>query len=508
MPEKDQYDDLKKLISLSAGRLSHEFESHVYEPPLSVLGHLFRIARDEKLNDRKRRNLTVLMKIALEELETEEIPEWLLGEIEKFLDAPSFTDEEKTIVISAFEADELIGKVRGYEEFIERVFVNPPDIEEFLINNIRDNPSRLADIYETMLAESSPEGLIVMIDDLTGSGAQEVLDLLELLVYHSDPAVSRSALHAIEQAENQEAIRTLYSISRLHPGLRREAERMYINLMHEVPLPDEGPFDKEDQPSSETGSGFLDMKISLVDGNGALSAFFGKRMARNSYFYASILFKFDTGIKDVMLISNLDRAGYNDIRREYLAELPFYSATEDYLKRLLRHFLWLGEKKGEPFPRDFITLKNIMNWRDLEPMEYEFEFPELEPLRYRVDDLFHFPMETWWMDDRKIYNILSPYRGSELKDLPEEVVAEVLMEYLGYLQEKILPYCELSADIVLNSLDKKKSRRLRLLLSIRDELLGPPERLYNSSFLNFGMYTTIDHVLHNLSIGAAGPEPV
>jgi len=506
MPGKDQYEDLKKLISLSPGRVPHEFETYVYESPLSVLSHLFRIAKGEKLNDRKRKNLAILMKIAFEELDAGEIPEWLLKEIEDFLDAPAFNDEEKTIVISAFEPDDLVGKVYGYEEFMERISLDPSDIEKFLVNNISENPSRLADIHETMLTESSPEGLILMIDDLTGSGEQEVLDLLELLVYHQDPGVSRSALNAIGQAENQEAIRTLYSISRLHPGLRKEAERMYINLMHEVPLPEERPDAKKEQ--SPGARDYLDMKISLVDGNGALSVFFGKRMARNSYFYAAMLFKFDAGIKDVMLISNIDKSGYNDIRREYISELPFYSIGEDYLKRLICHFLWLGEKKGMAFPRDFITLKNIMNWRDLEPMKYEFEFPDLEPLRYSLDDLFHFPIETWWMDDQKVYSILSPYQGSELKELPEEVVTEVLLEYIGYLQDKILPYCELSADIVRNSLDKRKNRRLRLLLSIRKELLGPPERLYSSNFLNFGMYTTIDHVLHNLSTGAEGPEAV
>ncbi len=507
MPRKDQLTDLKHLISLSPGEMRKQFSTYVYKDTDTVLRLLFRLIRTEKLTRQKKKNTLALTKFILEHYEADSVPSWLFGELKVLLKNRVISDIDKAVILSAFEPEELMGRLEGFEEFIGGFIEERTDFRDFIVEQISSNPSRLYDIYRVILEKSSPDGLLTMIEDLAGSEEREALQFMELITYHENHDVARAALGTIELASTQDAINTLYSISLLNDNLKAEAEEAYISLMYELPMPAVHNSRSIEAPD-ERGKKYVDLWVSLVDGNGALSVFIGKMFARNNYFFASVLLKLSMGIKDTILMSNLTRDAYNDIKKEHFSELNYYPVKEEYIIRLLQHFLKKGKKKGTHLPVEMVILKNILNWTNMEPVDYLYEVPKYQPFKYFPRDLFQFPFETWWMHDFEVYRILKPYKNLEPHQIPPKVFYKITKLFINYARREIVPMCELCVDIIKNSNYKKRTRLMRLFLIIRDELLNPPKYNYDSTFLNYAVFTTIHNTLHNISMGIESPEMI
>ncbi len=505
MSRKNQLADLRRLISLPARDMRRQASRYIYEDPQTVLRLLFRMILTESFTPLKKDNILTLTKFILERYSPRPLPEWLADELNKVLSTDNITDLDKAIILSAFEPEDLLEKLEGLEEFVENFSDFRGSFEDFIVDQIRTDPSRFFDIHRVIIEKSKPEGLLAMIEDLTGSRAPEVISFLEHLTYHHDRQVRTSALHTIQAAATQDAINTLYSISCLNPLMKKEAEKAYISLMHELPLP------KEFRPSGKRRRGgrkeYLDLWVSLTDGNGAMSAFIGRRFGRNNYFFASILMKLRVGIKDTILITNMTRSGYRAIKKEYFSELSYYPVEEDYLVRLINHFIKRGISRGYTIPIELVLLKNILGWH-LEPVEYTFECEGYERVRYHPRDMFQFPFETWWMHENSLYRVLRPYRGLQIYDIPEGLFHEVTEMFLDYARREVVPMCELCSDIIRNSKYNRRTRLRNLFLTIRDEILNPPANIFRSNFLNFAVVATIDHTLHNISLGVESSELV
>ncbi len=507
MPKKNQLADLRRLISLPPRDMRRQVSRYIYEDPNTVLKLLFRLIRTEKFTSQKKDNILTLTKFILDRYSPRPLPEWLVNELNRVLNTENISDLDKAIILSAFEPEDLLESLEGFEDFIEDFTDFRDSFEDFIVDQIRSTPSRLHDIHKVIIEKSKVEGLLGMIEDLAGSDEPEVLYFLEHLTYHHDRDVSTSALRAIEMAATQDAINVLYSISRLNPLLKDEAERAYITLMQELPMPSrEGISGTGIQGQGKNK--FLDLWVSLIDGNGAMSVFIGKKFGRNNYFFASILMKLKTGIKDTIILTNLTKEGYEDIKREYFSELSYYPVEEEYLLKLVKHFLKQGFNRGFAVPLDMVILKNILGWKNLEPVEYMFDAPDYEPLNYHPKDMFQFPIETWWMHEDRIYRLLKPYKGKETHDIPDSLLLKIAEIFLDYARREAVPMCELCSDIIRNSRYHRRTRLRRLFLTIRNEILNPPESIFQSTFLNFGVVATIDHILHNLSLGVESSEQI
>lgn len=504
MPKKNQLDDLRRLISLPPRDMRRQVGRYLYEDQRTVLKLLFKLIRTERFGNQKKENALTLTRFILESYASGPMPDWLAEELDSIITTGNISEVDKAILLSSFEIEDLIEKVDNFEDFMDELTEASENFENFLIEQVRANPSRLYDIYKVVAEKNNAAGLLSIIDDLTGSESPEVLSFLEVLTYHTNADVSGSALRAIEMASTQDAINTLYSISRNNPSMKEEAESAYISLMHDLPLPSLD-LNEEGRRHPEKDR-YIDLWVSLIDGNGAMSTLIGKRFERNNYFFASILMKFSAGIKDTIILTNLTKEGYEDVKREYFSGLSYYPVEEDYLLRLVGHFLKKGQGRGSSVPVDMIILKNILGWRRFEPTEYLYEVPTYEPLKYFPRDIFQFPFETWWMHDRKIYRILRHYRKKGVLDIPDNVMVKITKTFIEYAHREIVPICELSADIVRHSSFSRRTRLIRLCLNIRDEILDPPEDIFRSRFLNFAVITTINNTLHNLSLGIESPE--
>ncbi|NOY64330.1 MAG: hypothetical protein GXO97_02870 [Nitrospirae bacterium] len=505
MTKKNQLADLRRLISLSPKNLRINLSKYIYESPETVLKMLFRLMKTEPLNDRKKDNIFTLARMLIEENINYPLPQWLIDELGYFLKSKRFTEIDKAILLSVFEPEELVDSVDGFDMFVEELINTKERFGDFIINQLRTGPSRLLELYSVITEKSRPEGLIAMIDDLTGYEDVEVIRLLELFCYHPDSMIAMTALRAIEMAGTQEAIETLYCIAALNEQLREEAEDAYINLMHELPLPREGIKKRKDPQDKK----YIDLWITLSDGNGALSAFIGKRYGRNNYFFASILMKHNTGIKDVIIIPGISREGYEEIKENYFTgEIRFYPVQEDYLIKIVKHFLKINIQKGFPVPLELIVLKNILEWGVLEPVEYSFDTELAKPVKYYPRDLFKFPFDTWWLHDERLYRLLKPYKGLQVFEIPEGIFIRITEIFMEYARQEIVPLCELCADIIKNSKYKRRVRLQQLFLTIRNEILNPPEKIFDSTFLNFGIVASINNTLHNLSLGIESPEHI
>ncbi len=507
MPRKNQLADLRRLIALPPRDMRRQVSRYIYEDPNTVLRLLFRLIRTEKFTPQKKDNILTLTKFILDRHSPRPIPEWLINELNQVLTTENISDLDKAIILSAFEPEDLLESLDGFEDFVEEFTDFRDSFEDFIVDQIRSNPSKLYDIHKVIIEKSKPEGLLGMIEDLAGSEEPEVLHFLEHLTYHHDTDVSRSALRAIEMAGTQDAINILYSISRLNPPLKDEAEQAYIALMQELPLPPEEMSFAPDLPRAGK-SKYVDLWVSLIDGNGSMSAFIGKKFGRNNYFFASILMKLRVGIKDTIIITNLTKEGYDDIKREYFSELSYYPIDEDYLLKLVKHFMKKGFSKGFTIPLDTVILKNILGWKNLEPVEYMLDISDCEPISYHPRDMFQFPFETWWMHEDSIYRLLKPYKGKQAGDIPDSLFFKIAEIFLDYARREAVPMCELCSDIIRNSRYNRRTRLRRLFLTIRNEILNPPESIFQSTFLNFGVVATIDHILHNLSLGVETPEQI
>ena len=297
MSRKNQLADLRRLISLSPRDMRRQVSRYIYENPHTVLRLLFRLIRTERFTTQKKDNILTLTKFILDRYSPRPLPEWLTTELNRIISTENISNLDKAIILSAFEPEDLIERVEGFEDFVETFSDFRDSFEDFIVDQIRSNPSRFHDVHRVIIEKSKTDSLLAMIEDLTGSEEPEVISFLEHLTYHHDDDVSLSALKAIEMAATQDAINTLYSISCLNPLLKDEAEKAYISLMHELPLPPKNI-------SVTTGhlpdkqSKYIDLWVSLIDGNGSMSAIIGKKFDRNNYFFASILMKLKVGIKE------------------------------------------------------------------------------------------------------------------------------------------------------------------------------------------------------------------
>jgi hypothetical protein len=508
MSEKNQLADIRKLISLPPGEMKRKISRFADQDPYTMLRILFKLIRTEKLSRQKKNNALALTKFLLQKHHRSPLAGWLKNELNTIIDSKNISHEEKAIILSAFEPEDLIDTLDNFKDFVEGFTDIIESFEKFLVNQLRSNPSRLYDIYKVLIEKSKPEGLLAMVEDLAGSEEPEVLQFLELLTYRHDSIISWNALKAIEMASTQDAISTLHSISCLNPVLKKEAEGVSVSLMHELPLPAMNIKSSMKDQKTEKQIKSLDLWVSLIDGNGALSIFIGKKFERNNYFIASILMKSPLGIKDTNLMSNLTRKGYEGIKREYFSELSYYPVQEEYLLNLIMHYLRKGLISGSSIPMEVIILKNVMGWKELEPMEYFYSLPEYDPLKYYPRDLFQFPFETWWIHDFRIYSLLKPHRGKQIFDIPDDIFFKITDLFLEYARRELVPACEICADIIRNSRYHKRTRLTKLFLKIRDEILHPPKNIFQSAFINFAVVATIDNTLHNLSLGIETPECV
>ncbi len=505
MTKKNQFADLRRLISLSPKNLRVNFSRYIYEKPERVLKMLFRLMKTEPLNERKKDNIFTLTRMLIEEHISYPLPQWLIEELGYFLKSNRFTEIDKAILLSVFEPEELVDSVEGFDIFVEDLINTKERFGDFIINQLRTSPSRLYELYSVITEKSKPEGLIAMIDDLTGYEEPEVLKLLELFCYHPDMMIASTALRAIEMASTQEAIETLYSVAALNERLREEAEDAYIALMHELPPP--GYSSRKDPAPSEKK--YIDLWITLADGNGALSAFIGKKYGRNNYFFASVLMKLNTGIKDVIIIPGVARDGYEEIKDNYFTgDIRYYPVHEEYLIKIIKHFLKINISRGTHIPLELIILKNILDWGVLEPVEHSFANMLEKPVKYYPRDLFRFPFDTWWLHDERLYRLLKPYKGLQVFEIPEGIFLRITEIFMEYAHTEIAPLCELCADIIRNSKYRRRVRLQQLFLTIRDEILNPPEKIFDSTFLNFGIVASINNTLHNLSLGIDSPEHI
>lgn len=507
MARKNQLADLRRLIALPPRDMRRQVSRYIYEDPNTVLRLLFRLIRTEKFTSQKKDNILTLTKFILDRHSPRPLPEWLINELKKVLGTENISDLDKAIILSAFEPEDLLESLEGFEDFVEEFTDFRDSFEDFIVDQIRSNPSKLYDIHKVIIEKSKPEGLLGMIEDLAGSEEPEVLCFLEHLTYHHDSEVSLSALRAIEMASTQDAINILYSVSCLNPLMKDEAERTYISLMQELPLTPEVMSFITDPPGGRKNK-YVDLWVSLIDGNGSMSAFIGKKFGRNYYFFASILMKLKVGIKDTIIITNLTKEGYDDIKREYFSELSYYPVKEDYLLKLIKHFMKKGFSNGFAIPLDTVILKNILGWQNLEPVEYMLETSNYKPLSYHPRDMFQFPFETWWMHEDSIYRLLKPYKGKQACDIPDSLFHKIAEIFLDYARREAVPVCELCSDIIRNSSYNRRTRLRRLFLTIRNEILNPPETIFQSTFLNFGVVATIDHILHNLALGVDTSEMI
>jgi hypothetical protein len=249
--------------------------------------------------------------------------------------------------------------------------------------------------------------------------------------------------------------------------------------------------------------------VSLIDGKGSLSAFVGKKTARGRYFLASILMNTETGVKDVQILPGLTYDDYADTKRFVFKdeEITLYPVPVDYLKTLLRHFLYLNIKNEVQPPVEVVVLKNVLDWDDLDPQPYSPAIPEFEPAKYYPRDLNQFPFNTWWLHDKVIYDMLRPFKNMEIIDIPTEIYDEVYTLMLEHASKRLIDRCALCADIIRNSNYRNRTRQIRLFLTLRQELLRATEDPeYWPDFLGMNTVRTISNVLHNLSMGINSPE--
>ena len=499
MPKKNQLADLRRLISLNPKDMRREAPRYIYEKPDIVLKLLFGLIYSERLNHNKKENILTLMKYILEKHFQPPLPEWLLQELNKMLKTDRLSGIDKAVILSAFEPEELIDRLDGFDEFIEEFTDYRESFEDFILEQLIGNRSRLYEIHKVIIEKSHPDALLGMIEDLVGAEDEELLSFFEILTYHESPDVRNAALKAIEIASTQQAVETLYSISRLNKKIGKVAEESYISLMHELPEPinDEIPGLYDDT---------ADTKVTLVDGNGAMSVYIGKRFARNSYMFASVLLKLSDGIKDIVLLTNLTKEAFDDIKREYISALKYFSVPQPFLIKLINHFLKQSDKRGKEVPREFIILKNMLKWKGVEPTEYYYAQRTFEPLEYSPRDLKRFPLESWWLYSEDVFELLKPYKDLEPYEIPEDVYLEISELYLDFAKNELVPISELCIDIIENSNYKNYTRLKRLLQTIREEIINEEYIPSESEFINFQTFRTVYFTLKNLSMGFDSPE--
>ena len=85
MTKKNQFADLRRLISLSPKNLRVNFSRYIYEKPERVLKMLFRLMKTEPLNERKKDNIFTLTRMLIEEHISYPLPQWLIEELGYFL---------------------------------------------------------------------------------------------------------------------------------------------------------------------------------------------------------------------------------------------------------------------------------------------------------------------------------------------------------------------------------------------------------------------------------------
>jgi hypothetical protein len=143
---------------------------------------------------------------------------------------------------------------------------------------------------------------------------------------------------------------------------------------------------------------------------------------------------------------------------------------------------------------------------DIEPEKFALSGPGEPDVPYSLEDLEKFPLDTWWLHDNRVYNMLSPYRQLDLAEIPENVLIEIAGQYSDYAKSELIPLCDLSAAIVCCSGPFKGKRLTGVFRTIKKEILNPPTDPLSSLFLSYQTINTIYHTLQNLNSGMSSVE--
>ncbi|MGE5893982.1 MAG: hypothetical protein ACM34I_07990, partial [bacterium] len=140
---------------------------YMYEDSSSVLAMLFSLA-ERPPSRLLKNNILTLLKSILDHTDEfyASIPDWMVLELNNFIQNPGYTDHEKTLVLSAFDSEELFRRVLSFERFVQRFMDIEESFEEFIIREIRDNRTGLYDIFSTIRARTKPDTMLSMIHDL------------------------------------------------------------------------------------------------------------------------------------------------------------------------------------------------------------------------------------------------------------------------------------------------------------------------------------------------------
>lgn len=218
------------------------------------------------------------------------------------------------------------------------------------------------------------------------------------------------------------------------------------------------------------------------------------------------LLKSRVGIKDALLVTGASKNEFDEIKEEYTSQLEYYNVSEDYIKKILNHFIDKTIRAGYAIPVEMAALKNLLQWDDLRPEEYNISLPKIKKVKYYPRDIRQFPFDTWWLEDSSVFNILRPYKSRHTFEIPEELLKEVSKIYHEYAKKEIAPACSLCADIIMNSTYRQRTKLISLFTTIKDELLNVPFRLGHSPFLDSMITATIENTLYNLNHGYSSTE--
>jgi len=259
-------------------------------------------------------------------------------------------------------------------------------------------------------------------------------------------------------------------------------------------------------PTSTKDGEILDIRISLPNGDGAMTAVIGARLSRNEHLFMVISFLHRFGFRDVSFYPSLNQSNYKEVKKIHIDETSMLPSREQFFRKLVEHFIYESMEAGSPVPAEIIALKNLMGWFDFKPGELQLSKVRAGKPGYTLSDLERFPFTSWWLKDNQVNNILSPFRDRDVTAIPEEVLHEIAVIYSDHAARNLLSLCGICSEIVIHSGDDDLVPLSDTLLAVRSELAGSLEDPFASLFIFYQTINTVHHSILNLQKGISSVE--
>lgn len=377
------------------------------------------------------------------------------------------------------------------------------DSLELLLRDIADDESIIGYVLEEF-ADFPPELQFSYVQDLVRTRDKRVVSLLDALARGDDEVIAAEAVKGLGTIAEPRALGVLNQLRDQTDGVvRRLADREARRLCFKGLVPE--------APAKTALGDVVHVAVTNIDGQGCRAVWIARVLGkkRGRLIAANFLLSLEEGLKDCYGTAHTTRHESAKMCKSLKRAHPLVEGDLAYAAALVRDALFVSQRRGQPLPPQWAYWKRVFAPLELTPRQYlpeptdwageagtETAVPELLTLE---------ELAEWYEEDPLVYDaaeeIMKIGRRRRSIRAKNRAADDVLRKAASALFQPRLPQIIRRLDLTGEFLSRRgKMAPARLLVSIARKLQSgePPE---HNAFLRGLLVLSVRVAEYNLKAG-------